>query len=205
MRCGALMTDLGVGRLALIVIDLQIGMFDGVKFPPLVGAAPVLANVRRLIDWARARQAPVIFVRHDGAAHEALAPAAPGWPLHPDLGRRDNEAIISKSVGDAFATSDLASRLRVLDVGCLVLCGAQTDACVGDTLAGALREGFGVIVAADAHATWDWAGETAAQIVARHNIVFAKDAAGVVSTAEIVAAQSLHFQKGSLPGNDTWP
>ena len=47
MRCGALMTDLGVGRLALIVIDLQIGMFDGVKFPPLADAAPRLFRLRR--------------------------------------------------------------------------------------------------------------------------------------------------------------
>ena len=172
-------------RKALLIIDLQIGMMDGVAFAPLVGHEAVMANVLTLISKSRELSEPVMFVRHDGRPHEALAPGAPGWPLDPRLGRRDDEPIISKSVGDAFAQGDLAARLRALDVAHLVLAGAQTDQCVCETLGGALAAGFAVTVAADAHATWDWKGESAAQIVARHNREFQSAGAKVATTLSL--------------------
>ena len=104
-------------RNALIIIDLQIAMLDGVAFAPLVGHEDVMHNVLSLISKARERDEPVIFVRHDGRPQEALAAGSPGWPLDTRLGRRDNEPIISKSVGDAFARSDLAAQLRSVVAG----------------------------------------------------------------------------------------
>ncbi len=183
------MTDLAHRR-ALLVIDLQVGMMDGVAFSPLVGHDVVMANVLALISKARERDEPVIFVRHDGRPQEALAPGSPGWPLDPRLGRRDNEPIISKSVGDAFARSDLEARLRALDVREVVLAGAQTDQCVRDTLGGALAAGFAATVAADAHATWDWNGETAAQIVERHNLEFQTAGAKVAKTLSLIGPKT---------------
>jgi hypothetical protein len=40
-------------------------------------------------------------------------------------------------------------------------------------------------VIADAHSTWDWNGETAAQIIARCNSAFAEAGARLVRTSEL--------------------
>src|SRR5665213_138135 len=138
-----------------MVVDLQVGMMDGVKFPPLVEHEALLAKAKTLIAWARGGGHLVVFIRHDGESAEALAPGAPGWPLHPDLGRREDEPVFSKCVGDAFSGTDLAAWLRGRGIERLVLLGAQTDQCVRETLNGALANGLAVTVASDAHATWD--------------------------------------------------
>jgi nicotinamidase-related amidase len=174
-------------RIALMVVDLQIGMMDGVKFPPLVEHQALLAKAKALIAWARGGGHLVVFIRHDGQSAEALAPGAPGWPLHPALGRREDESVFSKSVGDAFSEPQLAGWLRNRGVERLVLLGAQTDQCVRETVNGALANGFAVTVASDAHGTWDWAGETAAQIIKRHNALYAAAGASVMTTDEIAA------------------
>jgi nicotinamidase-related amidase len=171
---------------AVLIIDLQVGMMDGVKMPAIPGHESLLDNARALIDWARVNKHPLLFVRHDGEAGDILEPGAPGWPLHPALGRRDDEPIISKTVGDAFEENDLADRLRREGVTQLVLAGAQTDECVAATLAGALKSGFKVTVASDAHGTVDWGGETAAQKITRHNALFAEAGAVVAPTATVV-------------------
>ena len=173
---------------ALIVIDLQTGMLDGVKEPPLDDHHRLIANAKTLIAWARERRAPVAFIRHDGAAGDSLAPGAPGWPVDPALGQKPEEPTFSKSVGDAFSRPELGAWLRQRDINNVILIGAQTDQCVQATVNGALRNHLGVTVAADAHGTWDWQGETAPQIIARHNALFVDAGAKVMTTAELVAS-----------------
>ena len=104
------------------------------------------------------------------------------WPA---LGQAEDEPTFSKNVGDAFSNPNLGAWVAEQGAGEVVLLGAQTDACVADTVKGALETGLAVTVVSDAHGTWDWGGETADQIIARHNAAFA--AAG----AQVVTAQSL--------------
>jgi nicotinamidase-related amidase len=169
----------------IIVIDLQTGMFDGVAEPPIHGAAQLVDRVRSVIAWARREGRGVAFVRHDGRAGDPLAPGKPGWPVWPALGQAEDEPTFSKNVGDAFSNPNLGAWVAEQGAGEVVLLGAQTDACVADTVKGALETGLAVTVVSDAHGTWDWGGETADQIIARHNAAFA--AAG----AQVVTAQSL--------------
>ncbi|HEY5106263.1 MAG TPA: cysteine hydrolase family protein [Caulobacteraceae bacterium] len=171
---------------ALIVIDLQTGMLDGVKEPPLDDHHRLLANAKALIAWARRRGAPVAFIRHDGSPGDSLAPGEPGWPVHPALGQGPDEPTFSKSVGDAFTQPALEAWLRDRQIGEVILIGAQTNQCVQATVTGALAHGFNVTVAGDAHGTWDWDGETAPQIIARHNTMFADAGAKVLTTAQLV-------------------
>jgi nicotinamidase-related amidase len=63
---------------AVIVIDLQTGMMDGVRFPPLHDHERILANTNRMTSWARASGAPVVYVRHDGEPGDALERGAAG-------------------------------------------------------------------------------------------------------------------------------
>jgi len=171
---------------AVIIIDLQNGMLDGVAFPPLFDHERLIANTNRLADWARVNDVPVAYVRHDGPEGEALAPGAPGWPIFAAVAPKDGEPIFQKSIGDAFSNPALADWLKARAIGEVILAGAQTDQCVTDTCRGALAEGLAVTIAADAHSTYDWNGETAAQIIDRQNRLFAELGARVEAVEALV-------------------
>lgn len=172
---------------AVLVIDLQTGMFDGVGMPVIHGADALVANVRALTAWARRSGRPVAFIRHDGTPGESLAPGAAGWPVWPALGQADGEPTFQKSVGDSFSQPALVDWISGLGAEEVILLGAQTDECVAATVKGALERGLQVTVAADAHSTWGWGGETAEQKIERHNALFAAAGARVAPVAQIVA------------------
>jgi nicotinamidase-related amidase len=161
-------------------------MMDGVAFGPIHDHERIIANTNRLTAWARARGEPVAYVRHDGAAGEHIARGAPGWPIYPAVAPLEGEPIFEKTVGDAFAQTALADWLREQGADEVILVGAQTDECVNATCRGALAHGFAVTIAADAHSTVGWNGETAAQIIDRHNRLFAELGARVETVEALV-------------------
>ncbi len=172
----------------VIVIDLQTGMFDGVFEAPIHDADALVERTRRVIDWARRSGRKVAFVRHDGAPGDPLAPGKPGWAVWPPLGQAPDEPTFSKSVGDAFSNPALATWVEDQGAKEVVLLGAQTDQCVAATVKGALACGLAVTVVGDAHGTWDWNGETADQIIARHNASFATAGATVIAAEALTGA-----------------
>ncbi|CAN5315768.1 isochorismatase family protein [soil metagenome] len=171
----------------LIVIDLQTGMFDGVVEPPLYDSTGLVARVCALLEWARRTGRPIAFVRHDGPKGDPLAPGALGWPVWPALGQAGNEPTFAKSVSDAFSNAAFAKWVADQGAGAVVLLGAQTDHCVAATVAGSLKAGLKVTVVSDAHSTWDFGGETAREIIARHNAEFAAEGVNLVSTQTLTA------------------
>src|SRR5689334_669393 len=78
---------------ALLVIDVQVAMFDG---DPPHQHDEVLANIRSLIDKARAAKTPVIFVQHEHDRYEPMMRDAPGWQIHPAVAPLPGERIIHK-------------------------------------------------------------------------------------------------------------
>ena len=60
-----------------------------------------------------------------------------------------------QDVGDAFVETDLAERLQERDVKRIVLCGAQTDACIRSTFYGGIHRGYDRTLVEDAHTTAD--------------------------------------------------
>jgi len=173
------MTNLGLSaKAAVIVIDLQTGMLDGVAEPPLHDADVLVERARTVLDWARRTGRKVAFVRHDGRDGDSLAPGAPGWPIWPALGQAEHEPTFAKSVADAFSNVLLGQWLADHGAGEVVLLGAQTDECVAGTVTGALEAGLRVMVVCDAHSTVSWTDEPVTQIIERHNAAFA--AAGVM-------------------------
>ncbi len=171
----------------VVVIDLQTGMFDGAAMPPIHEAEALVARVRAVTGWARTAGRKVAFIRHDGVAGEALAPGAAGWPVWPALGQAPDEPTFQKSVGDAFSQPAFVDWVAEQGAGEVILMGAQTDECVAATVKGALARGLKVTVVGDAHSTWPWNGETAPQIIARHNAAFAEAGARVVSAEDLTA------------------
>jgi nicotinamidase-related amidase len=172
----------------VLVIDLQTGMFDGAKMPPIHDAEALTQRVRAVTAWARSSGHPVAFVRHDGGQEDALAPGKPGWPVWPALGQAEGEPTFSKSVGDSFSQPALCDWVDGQGADAVILMGAQTDECVAATVKGALARGLKVTVVADAHSTWPWNGETADQIIARHNAAFEAAGARVVTATDLTGA-----------------
>jgi len=169
----------------VIVIDLQTGMFDGVVEPPVHDSADLAARVRAILEWARRTRRKIAFIRHDGPKGDSLAPGAPGWPVWPALGQAEDEPTFAKSVADAFSNAELARWVADQGAGEVILLGAQTDHCLAATVKGAIKAGFKVTVVSDAHSTWDFGGETAQEIIARHNADFAEAGVNLVTTRSL--------------------
>lgn len=132
---------------ALLVIDYQIGATDTAWQHDQVAR-----RIASLVEQARQHRVPVVWVMHSS---KMMPIGSAGWELVPELVPNDGEPIVHKRYGDSFEDTDLEQVLANLKVGKLVVCGAQTDACVISTLFGALVRGYDVTLVADAHTTDD--------------------------------------------------
>lgn len=141
-------TDRLASSPALLVVDVQHDVMA-----TSILRDEVVANVGTLVDRARAKGVPVVWVRHH--AEQELQLGTPGWQIVEELSPAEGEPIVEKTFGDSFAETDLRERLESLGVDSLVLCGAQTDACVRSTFYGALYRGYPVTLVSDAHTTED--------------------------------------------------
>jgi nicotinamidase-related amidase len=153
---------------ALIVIDMQSGMFADPALPPHDGAA-VLGRIAGMIVNARANTVPVIFVQHDGGEGDVLARGQPGFALHPAIVPRAGEPIIVKRFCSAFQETWLADVLAAQGIGRIAICGMQTEYCIDTTCRSAFERGCAVTLIGDAHTTFDNAVMPASSIIRHHN------------------------------------
>jgi nicotinamidase-related amidase len=172
----------------VVVVDLQTGMLDGVAEPPLHDADGLIERARAVIAWARRTGRKVAFVRHDAPQGDILAPGEPGWPVWPALGQSADEPTFGKNVGDAFSNPAFAQWVASNGGGEVILLGAQTDHCIAATVTGAIDAGLRVTVVSDVHSTGDFGGETASEIVGRHNAAFAAAGATLVTAGDLTGA-----------------
>ena len=157
---------------ALLVIDVQ---------NDVVGAAhdrdAVVANIGVLVEQARAADAPVIWVQHSS---DELPFDSDGWQYVPELQRTGDEALVHKRYGDSFEDTTLEHELERLDVGRLIVTGAQTDACIRSTIHGAFARGYDTVLVGDAHTTEDlsqYGLPTADKVIAHTNMYWSWQAA----------------------------
>ena len=150
---------------ALVVIDVQ---------NDVVGRAfrrnQVISNIAQLVSAARSQQVPVVWVQH---SDDELVKDTFGWQYVSELVVNEGEPVIHKSFGDSFEATNLESVLSGLKVGKLIVCGAQTDACIRSTLHGAIARGYDATLVSDAHTTDDCAysepSVSAEQVIAHTN------------------------------------
>ena len=154
---------------ALVVIDVQSGMFGAEHGPPIHAGEALLASIATLLARARAAGSPVIYVRHDGGKGDMLEYGAPAWEIHAAIAPRPGERIVDKRTPDSFHETTLAAELAAAGAARLVLCGAQTEYCVDTTCRRAAALGYPAVLVADAHSTWDNGVLTATQIIAHTN------------------------------------
>lgn len=137
----------------VVVIDAQREYVDGKL--PLVNVQPALDEIGRLLARARAARAPVIHVLHHGKAGGAFAPGSLGAEHAAPATPAPGEAVVSKNLPNAFASTDLASRLAALKKPNVVLVGFMTHMCVEATARAAIDLGLKATVVASATATRD--------------------------------------------------
>jgi nicotinamidase-related amidase len=166
---------------ALVVIDVQQGMFTQPS-PPHRSEA-VLAAIRALQDRARSERIPILHIQHDGG-DGPLARGTSGFAIHPEVAPKPGEDVVVKNRCDAFLGTGLDARLRALGIGRLVIAGMQTEYCVDTTTRAAFAHGYKVVLASDAHTTFDSDALKAPDIIRHHNAVL-RDFATVIPLAEI--------------------
>ena len=169
---------------ALVVIDVQQGMFARSLRPYRPDA--LLAAIHALQERARAENISVLHVQHAGGPGHSLARGTSGFSTHPQVAPKAGEDVVVKDRCDAFLGTGLDARLRALGVGRLVIAGMQTEYCVDTSTRAAFAHGYKVILASDAHTTYDSAQLKAPDIVAHHNAVLR-------DFAEVTEATSIRF------------
>ena len=150
---------------ALLVVDVQKEVVEAAHERDVV-----VARVGELVGRAREEGVPVVWVQH---SDEHIEYGSDGWRIVPELAPAEDEALVEKSYGDAFEDTDLEAVLAGLEVGRLVVAGAETDACIRSTLHGALVRGYDTTLVSDAHTTGDqtqWGAPPPDQVIAHTNL-----------------------------------
>lgn len=153
---------------ALIVIDVQQGMFTFPELPPHDGEA-VVGRIAHLIERARAAGIPVFYVQHDGGDGDPLAAGTPGFRYRTELAPQPGDSVTVKRRCNSFQDTGLDAKLRAAGIGHLIVCGMQTEYCVDTAVRAAFERGYEITLVGDAHTTFDNGVIPAAAIVAHHN------------------------------------
>jgi nicotinamidase-related amidase len=153
-------------RQALLVIDVQRGLFSGRRRP--FEADAVVDRINSLTERARTASVPVIFIQHESAG-SPLEFGAENWQLEEHLVFSERDNFVRKSTPDSFLHTNLGELLAKWNTEQLVICGYASEFCVDTTTRRAAALGYSVILIADAHTTHDKAHASAAQIRAHHN------------------------------------
>lgn len=157
---------------ALVIVDVQRDFLPGGSLA-VAGGDRVVAPLNRCIRAFHAAGLPVFATRDwHPADHCSFRDQGGPWPPHcvansagaafaADLQLPGDVGIVSKATHAArdaysgFGGTDLAQRLRALQVTRLVIGGLATDYCVRRTVEDACELGFDVRVLADAIAAVD--------------------------------------------------
>lgn len=168
----------GEGKAALLVIDVQQGLFG--KGTPIYKAGELLGNIGLLIERARGAGAAVVYIQHNDK--HGLVKGTPEWRLHAALHPAAAEPVVYKQHPNAFEDTTLTDVLQGLGVTRLAACGLVTHGCVRATCIGALELGYALTLAADAHSSYS---PQAAELIEKWNANLAALGAAVKPAAEI--------------------
>jgi len=172
---------------ALLVIDVQVGVVA-----EAYARDAVVANIAGLVDSARERSVPVVWVQH---SDDNVTQGSDAWQYVPELTRRDPEPLVPKRYPDSFEDTSLEDVLAEARVGRLVVVGASTDACIRSTIHGAFVRGYDVTLVGDAHTTSDlsrWGAPPPEQVIAHTNLYWKyHEAPG--RTAEVAETKEVTF------------
>lgn len=138
----------------IVVIDAQREYVDGKL--RLDGIDASIKEGSLLLDRARKAGTPIIHVVQNGKPDSVLFnPAGPSADILSAFAPRPNEAVIKKSLPNAFAGTNLEETLARFGRKNLVVIGYMTHMCVSSTVRGAVDRGYRNTIVAKATATRD--------------------------------------------------
>ncbi|RDW78019.1 hypothetical protein BP5796_05871 [Coleophoma crateriformis] len=157
-------------RPALCIIDVCTAYWTpgsplDISSNPAGAASP--ASMRRLLAAARGANVPIIWTQvkytsptmADAGLFYNKAKALSVWQEGDTRGLdacveglepKEGEEIVVKKYASAFFGTDMATRLQVLGVDTLVICGVSTSGCVRATTLDAMQSGFRPMVVGEA-------------------------------------------------------
>ncbi|WP_223528084.1 cysteine hydrolase family protein [Pseudomonas sp. GL-R-19] len=156
---------------ALLILDMQVGLFHGPD-KPWAGEA-LLDTLNNLLSKARSAGAPIFLARHIGPPGSPIEPGSPLTQLVQELALHGDEVIFEKSRPNAFTKTALADQLRACGIQGVVIAGMKTQYCVDSTCRAARDHGFDAVLIADGHTCTDTPALKAEEIVAHHNATLA--------------------------------
>jgi nicotinamidase-related amidase len=151
--------------IALLVIDVQVGLFEG--DPPRDDADGVIRRINEIARVVRASGGMVIFIQHED--NGGLKRDTQGWEILPALERKDTDLLVHKQACDSFYETELADLLEQHGARQLIITGCATDFCVDTTIRAAASRNYEVVVVKDAHTTRDRSHLDAKSIITHHN------------------------------------
>ncbi|UOK35898.1 cysteine hydrolase [Pseudomonas palleroniana] len=157
---------------ALLIIDMQTGLYDGPEKP--FERERVLGTINQLIQRARKAQAPIFVARHTGPEGSPIAAGSALWQLWPGLDvdpARDH--LFDKTRPSCFLGTRLAQQLAAAQINELVIAGMKTQFCIDTTCRVAAELGFSVVLPEDGHTCMDTPALKAEAIIEHHNATLA--------------------------------
>lgn len=177
-------------RDALIVVDMQVGLLDGLPKHDLKG---VVQRINAVAAFVRAQGGRVVWIRHCGKAGDGFEPYTPGWSFLPELDFRPEDLVVEKTLNDAFAGTALHDTLQRLAPDRVLVAGWATDSCVDSTVRSAISRDYHVVAVSDAHTVSDRPHLEATAVIRHHNWVWGdlltNRSIRVVTTAKLLAEQ----------------
>ncbi|SDT42391.1 Nicotinamidase-related amidase [Pseudomonas asplenii] len=171
-------------RSALLIIDMQVGLFHGPQQP--WQGDQVLARITALIGQAREAWAPIFALRHTGPQGSPIAAGSAAWQVLPELGLDPAvDHLLDKTRPSCFFETGLAEQLDDAGVKRLIIVGMKSQYCVDSTCRLARDLGFEVVLVGDAHTCMETPGLSAQAIVEHHNATLNGAFVQVLSTAQV--------------------
>ena len=153
----------------LIVVDMQVGLLDGLPKHDLAG---VIQRINALANMVRQKGGLVVWIRHCGKAGDGFERGSKGWAFLPELDRQTQDAVVEKTLNDAFAGTALHDTLRQTTPDRVLISGWATDSCVDSTVRSAISRDYDVVVASDAYTLSDRPHLDAPTVIRHHNWVW---------------------------------
>jgi len=179
-----------MSRDALVVVDMQVGLLDGL---PKHDLTDVVRRINAVAAFVRGQGGTVVWIRHCGKAGDGFARHEPGWAFLPELDRQPADLEIEKTLNDSFAGTALHETLQRLAAERVVIAGWATDSCVDSTLRSAVSHDYHVVAVSDAHTLSDRPHLEAPAVIRHHNWVWSdlltNRSIRVVTADELLANQ----------------
>lgn len=133
---------------ALVIIDIQNDITKHYH--------DVIDNINRAIDWAVAREIPVVYIQHENqsAGTRTFKPNTRGFELVAQMKLVSNN-IFTKRKGNALTSEAFAAFIRENEIDEFYIAGADAVACVKSTVFNLRAANYAVHVLSDCITSYD--------------------------------------------------